>query len=50
MYTTSGLRYRNVKSPEGITSAEIGYGINYPSLKVTLNAYYTLWANKTTNS
>ena len=36
--------------PEGISSAEIGYGITYPSLKVNLNAYYTLWANKTTNS
>ena len=31
---------------EGITSAEIGYGITYPSMKVTLNAYYTLWANR----
>ncbi|MDQ2771010.1 MAG: TonB-dependent receptor [Bacteroidota bacterium] len=49
LYTTSGRKYDNVK-PEGITSAEIGYGINYPSLKVTLNAYYTLWANKTTTS
>ena len=49
LYTTQGRKYDNVK-PEGITSAEIGYGINYPSLKVTLNAYYTLWANKTTNS
>ena len=27
---------------EGISSLEVGYGINYPSLKVTLNAYYTL--------
>ncbi|WP_210517883.1 TonB-dependent receptor [Hymenobacter terricola] len=49
VYTSTGLRYRDVK-PEGITSAEIGYGITYPSMKVTLNAYYTLWANKTTNS
>ncbi|MBJ6108167.1 TonB-dependent receptor [Hymenobacter sp. BT523] len=49
LYTTTGRRYDNVK-PEGISSAEIGYGINYPSLKVTLNAYYTLWANKTTTS
>ena len=49
LYTTSGRKYDNVK-PEGITSAEIGYGISYPSLKVTLNAYYTLWANKTTTS
>ncbi|GAB3857020.1 TonB-dependent receptor [Hymenobacter terrigena] len=49
LYTTQGRKYDNVK-PEGITSAEIGYGINYPSLKVTLNAYYTLWANKTTTS
>jgi len=49
VYTTTGRKYDNVK-PEGITSAELGYGISYPSLKVTLNAYYTLWANKSTNS
>lgn len=49
LYTNTGRRYDNVKS-EGISSAEIGYGITYPSLKVTLNAYYTLWANKTTTS
>ena len=49
IYNRQGRKYDNVK-PEGITSAEIGYGINYPSLKVTLNAYYTLWANKTTVS
>jgi hypothetical protein len=49
LYTNAGRKYDNVK-PEGITSAEIGYGISYPSLKVNLNAYYTLWANKTTTS
>ena len=49
VYTTTGRKYDNVKA-EGITSAEIGYGITYPSMKVTLNAYYTLWANKTSNS
>jgi hypothetical protein len=49
LYTNTGAKFENVK-PEGITSAEIGYGITYPSLKVTLNAYYTLWANKTTTS
>lgn len=49
LYTNTGVKFENVK-PEGITSAEIGYGITYPSLKVTLNAYYTLWANKTTTS
>jgi len=49
VYTTQGLMYPNVK-PEGITSVEVGYGINYPSLKATLNAYYTLWKNKATNS
>ncbi|WP_051718868.1 TonB-dependent receptor [Hymenobacter sp. IS2118] len=49
LYTNQGRKYDNVK-PEGISSAEIGYGITYPSLKVTLNAYYTLWANKTTTS
>ncbi|MFC7669930.1 TonB-dependent receptor [Hymenobacter humi] len=49
LYTNAGRKYDNVK-PEGISSAEIGYGITYPSLKVSLNAYYTLWANKTTTS
>ena len=49
VYSNAGLKYQNVR-PEGISSAEIGYGISYPSLKVNLNAYYTLWANKTTNS
>ncbi|MDB5234608.1 MAG: hypothetical protein JWR44_1601 [Hymenobacter sp.] len=49
VYTAQGLLYPNVK-PEGITSLELGYGINYPSLKATLNAYYTLWSNKATNS
>ena len=49
VYTTQGQLYQNVK-PEGITSIEAGYGISYPSLKATLNAYYTLWANKSTNS
>jgi iron complex outermembrane receptor protein len=49
VYTTQGLLYPNVK-PEGITSLELGYGINYPSMKVMLNAYYTLWSNKSTNS
>ncbi len=49
LYTNAGRKFDNVV-PEGITSAEIGYGISYPSLKVTLNAYYTLWSNKTTTS
>ena len=49
VFTPTGIHYNDVK-PEGITSAEIGYGITYPSMKVTLNAYYTLWANKTSNS
>ncbi|MBF9143320.1 TonB-dependent receptor [Hymenobacter properus] len=49
VYTTQGIAYPNVR-PEGITSFEVGYGINYPSLKATLNAYYTLWNNKSTNS
>ncbi len=49
LYNNAGRKFDNVK-PEGITSAEFGYGISYPSLKVTLNAYYTLWANKTTTS
>ncbi|MET4106803.1 TonB-dependent receptor [Hymenobacter sp. UYP22] len=49
VYTSQGQQYRDVK-PEGITSVELGYGISYPSLKATLNAYYILWANKSTNS
>ncbi|WP_170172604.1 TonB-dependent receptor [Hymenobacter rigui] len=49
VYNAQGVLYRNVK-PEGITSVELGYGISYPSLKATLNAYYILWANKSSNS
>ena len=49
VYNTAGIRYPNVRN-EGITSMELGYGINYPNLRVMLNAYYTLWANKSTNS
>jgi len=49
VYTTQGLLYPNVR-PEGITSVEVGYGITYPNLKATLNAYYTRWSNKATNS
>ncbi|MBD2721915.1 TonB-dependent receptor [Hymenobacter armeniacus] len=49
VYDPSGIRYRDVKN-EGISSLEVGYGINYPSLKVNLNAYYTYWANKSSNS
>ena len=49
MEVYTGTKYQNVR-PEGISSAEIGYGISYSSLKVKLNAYYTLWTNKTTNS
>ena len=37
-------------STEGISSFEVGYGISYPSLKATLNAYYTYWANKSSNT
>jgi len=47
VYATSGYKYADVK-PEQISSAELGYGINYPSMKATLNAYYTIWGNKTT--
>ncbi|MBD2715616.1 TonB-dependent receptor [Microvirga sp. STR05] len=49
VFNTQGRQFSGVK-PEGITSVELGYGITYPSLKATLNAYYTLWANKTTTS
>ena len=49
VFDPAGRRYKDVKN-EGITSFEVGYGITYPSLKVTLNAYYTYWANKSSNS
>ncbi|GAA3937162.1 TonB-dependent receptor [Hymenobacter algoricola] len=47
VYANSGYKYADVK-PEGISSVEMGYGITYPSMKATLNAYYTLWGNKST--
>lgn len=49
VYDPNGRRYKEVKN-EGISSFEVGYGITYPSLKATLNAYYTYWANKSSNS
>ena len=49
VYNPTGVRFKDVKN-EGISSFEVGYGINYPSLKVGLNAYYTYWANKSSNS
>ena len=47
--TQTGRQLRNVKT-EGISSFEVGYGISYPSLKATLNAYYTIWGNKSSSS
>ena len=49
VFDPQGRRYKEVKN-EGISSVELGYGISYPSLKATLNAYYTYWANKSSNS
>ncbi|MDO7854281.1 TonB-dependent receptor [Hymenobacter convexus] len=49
VYTRNGDKYKDVRN-EGITSFEVGYGITYPSLKATLNAYYTLWSNKSSNT
>ena len=49
VYTRGGDKYKDVRN-EGITSFEVGYGITYPSLKATLNAYYTLWSNKSSNT
>ena len=49
VFDPTGRRYKEVKN-EGISSVEVGYGINYPSLKANLNAYYTYWANKSSNS
>jgi iron complex outermembrane receptor protein len=49
VYTPGGDKYKDVRN-EGITSFELGYGITYPSLKATLNAYYTLWSNKSSNT
>ncbi|MFD2720847.1 TonB-dependent receptor [Hymenobacter monticola] len=48
VYTRSGGQFKDVRN-EGITSFEVGYGITYPSLKATLNAYYTLWSNKSSS-
>ncbi len=48
VYTTTGARFQDVKN-EGIRSLELGYGISYPSLKATLNAYYTYWANRSSS-
>ena len=49
VFNNTGQKFNDIRN-EGITSLELGYGINYPSLKVTLNAYYTYWANKSSNS
>ncbi|GAB3869334.1 TonB-dependent receptor [Hymenobacter segetis] len=49
VFSNTGQKYNDIRN-EGITSLELGYGISYPSLKVTLNAYYTYWTNKTSNS
>ncbi|GAA4370875.1 TonB-dependent receptor [Hymenobacter saemangeumensis] len=49
VYDTNGNAFKNVRN-EGITSFELGYGISYPSLKATLNAYYTLWTNRSNNT
>jgi iron complex outermembrane recepter protein len=49
VFNNSGQKFNDIRN-EGISSFEVGYGINYPSLKVTLNAYYTYWANKSSNS
>lgn len=49
VYDANGNKYKGVRN-EGITSIEAGYGISYPSLKATLNAYYTLWSNRSSNS
>ena len=47
--TQSGRKLRNVTT-EGVRSLEFGYGISYPSLKATLNGYYTLWSDKSSSS
>ncbi len=47
--TITGILYPFAKT-EGIGSVELGYGITYPSMKLTLNAYYTQWNNKSTSS
>ena len=48
VFNNSGQKFNDIRN-EGITSFEVGYGISYPSLKVTLNAYYTYWANKSSS-
>lgn len=49
VFNNTGVKFKDIRN-EGITSVEMGYGISYPSLKVMLNAYYTYWANKSSNS
>ncbi|MBH8557774.1 TonB-dependent receptor [Hymenobacter negativus] len=49
VFNNSGQKFKDIRN-EGISSFELGYGISYPSLKVSLNAYYTYWANKSSNS
>jgi hypothetical protein len=49
VFNNTGIKFNDIRN-EGITSVEVGYGISYPSLKVNLNAYYTYWANKSSNS
>ena len=49
VFDNSGRQYKDIRN-EGISSFEVGYGISYPSLKVSLNAYYTYWANKSSNT
>jgi iron complex outermembrane receptor protein len=49
VFDTNGNRYKGSRN-EGVTSFEVGYGISYPSLKANLNAYYTLWANRSNNT
>ncbi|MCC2548180.1 TonB-dependent receptor [Hymenobacter sp. BT175] len=49
VYDLNGNKYKGIRN-EGVTSFEMGYGISYPSLKATLNAYYTLWSNRSNNT
>lgn len=44
---TTGAVIPNAKN-EGVASFEVGYGINRSSFKANLNAYYTLWFDKST--
>lgn len=45
LITNTNTLIRNVKN-ENVASFELGYGLRYNWIALTVNAYYTLWFNK----